>query len=230
MLFLRLAILSALSVLVALALFVSVGAAPSFVPAADNADAFFAFSRAAEVLFARLVVLVGLTDPLSVRLCKDGSEPSGFSNSFVANAGTDEWRRALRATLASSVRGRAGSAEDSSLKSKMARLFFSTNSSLTAGCGALGSAVSSMRSSAVFATKFDEVLRCVVLVCSINAEMAFDVVDWLVCVDSGGVAFSLLSSFWRNGLPAPASSSPVSCLIVTLPVESGANFISTLVL
>lgn len=195
MLFLRLAILSALSVLVALAFSAPSVGAPSLVPVTDDAEAFFAFSRAADVLFARLVVLALLIVPLPVRLCREGGVPSCFSDSLAARAGTDECRRALRATLARSVRGRAESTGDDSLKSKMARLSFSATSSFTTGCGALASIESDAGPSKVFATKFEDALRFAVLVWSISAEIAFEVADWFVCAGSGGVAFSRLSSF-----------------------------------
>lgn len=220
MLFLRLAILSALSELVALA-FSASPVAPSLVAADTVADAFFAFNRAAEVLFARLVVLVLLIVPLPVRLCRDGMDESGLSDSLAAKAGTEECRRALRATWARSVHGCADLTGEDSLNSKMASLSFSTVSSFTAG--SLDSTGSDTGSSAVLVTKFEEALRFVVLVCSINAEMALEVVDLLKSACSGGDAFSRLSSFWRNGLPASASSSPASRLIATLPVVSGAS-------
>lgn len=176
MLFLRLAILSALSELVALGFAASSVAASSiFTPEDAGTDAFFAFSLAAEVLLARLVVVVLLTKPLPARLANEGNEPSCFSGSWEARAGTDECRRPLRATLARSVRGCAGLTGDDSLKSKIARSSFSVASRFTVG--SLDPTVSAAGSSDVLAVKFVEALRLFVLVCSINAEMAFEVVD-----------------------------------------------------
>src|SRR5690242_15032429 len=127
MLFRRLAILSALSELVTFVLSVSSATVSSTLALADvDVDAFFAFNLAAEVLFARLVVLALLIAPLPVRLGSDRRHPTGFSSSPVANDGTDECRRALRATSARSVRVPLESGEDS-LNSNMA------TSSLSAG-------------------------------------------------------------------------------------------------
>lgn len=225
MLFLRLAALSALNGAVSLA-FLSSSAASIFafksilLLVVGNVETRLSFVL---VVFAvleglpRLVVLELFTFPLPVRLCTDGRAPSVLRSSGAAEAGTEEWRRALRAALASSlirVRGLgATSAGEESVKSNMSKLSFCSGSCLTMGFGAgllcvLGSEGSIAEADVVVAT-----FRFAVLVSLISAEIAFDVVDGLISMASGaGEPFpswpvSFLSSFCLNGLPVSSSSS-----------------------
>lgn len=166
MLFRRLAILSALSELVTFVLSVSSATVSSTLALADiDVDAFFAFNLAADVLFARLVVLVLLIVPLPVRLGSDRIDPAGFSGSPVAIPGTDECRRALRATVARSARVPLESGEDS-LNSNMAASSISAGSVLAVDSLFIADPLSSPDSlggssgTIVFADDF----RCAVLV------------------------------------------------------------------
>lgn len=140
--------------------------------------------------FPRLVVLELFTFPLPVRLCRDGRAPSGLRSSDAEVAGTEEWRRALRAALASSlmrVRGFvATSAGEDSVKSKIARLSLLSDSCLTPGAFStvllcfLGSDESVVDADVVVAN-----FRFAVLVSLMSAEIAFDVVDGLISIVSG---------------------------------------------
>lgn len=137
----------------------------------------------------RMVVLELFTFPLPVRLCSDGRAPSGFRSSDAEEAGTVEWRRALRAALASSlmrVRGlEAASAGEESVKSKMARLSLFSDSCFTIGAfcagwlGILGSDKSVGDTDVVVAS-----FLFAVLVSLMSAEIAFDVVVGLSSIVS----------------------------------------------